>query len=174
MTSIHNPDIYGPLALNGSPGSIGQIPISQGAGQQVIWGNQTALPRYYLATDKTAQAIILGPADITWNTPAPDAINGFIFTSPTQITVPANRTCKLIANLTPTVAAVAYTIQWVDNSNTPVGSLNQPANGLANLNHVHAIAFVRFAVDTIVKVRMVSAIALTLGPVCSILLETVD
>lgn len=172
MTEIHTPNIYGPIELANDQGTSGQVLTSQGASQS-IWSNSN-LTRLYLFTDKNAQAIVLGPSDIGWNVPAADAINGVAFNGTTQFTLTANRTYKLIANITPSVAALAYSIQWVNSANVAVGGLNQPANGLANLAHVHAFSVFRPLVNTIVKVRLTSGVALTVSAVCSVFIETVD
>lgn len=71
---IHAPDIFGELNLAGSPGLAGQVPVSQGAGNQVVWGgvggNSVSLPApvfRVLKTGTTAYTIggdILETADI--------------------------------------------------------------------------------------------------------------
>lgn len=170
---IHKPNIINDVSLAGSAGISGQVLTSQGSNVQAIWST-VAAQRLYLYTDKAAQAIVLGPADITWNSPAADAVNGVTFNGTTGFTLAANRLYKLTANITPTVAALAYSLSWVDSANAVIGSLNQPANGLANLAHVHAFAVFKPLVNTIVKVRMTSAVALTLGTICSVFIETVD
>lgn len=160
--------------MAGNTGTANQILTSQGPAVQAIWANAARLAPLYLYTDKALQAIVLGPADITWNAPAVDAVSGVTYTAPGTFTLTANRTYKLSANITPTVAALAYSLSWVDAANAVVGSLNQPANGLANLAHVHAYAMFRPLVNTVVKVRMTGAVALTLGTICSVFIESVD
>lgn len=169
----HNLDLYGDLKAAGNAGTNGQFLQSQGPNVTPIWTNGSLGPLYYY-TDKTTQVIAVGPADVTWNAAASDASNGITFNGTTLFTLAANRLYKLTANITPTVATVEYSISWVDTSNVAIGSLNQPANGLANLSHVHAFALFKPLVNTQVKVRLTSAVALTLGPVCSVFIETVD
>lgn len=170
----HSPDVYGDIKLATDAGIANQILTSQGIGVQVIWSNAATLAPLYLYTDKAAQVIALGPADITWNAPAADSFIGVTYNAPGTFTLTANRTYLLTANITPTVAAVAYSLSWVDTANNLVGSLNQPANGLANLAHVHAFATFRPLVNTTVKVRLTGATALTLGTVCSVFIEAKD
>lgn len=170
----HRPNIIGPVGLAGNEGTANQVLTSAGAGAQAVWANATALVRVYAATDKAAQAIVVGPADITWNTPAADAMTGITFNGSTQFTLPANRTYKISVLIKPTVAALSYNISIVDTANNPVGSLNQPVNGLASLDHEHATAVFRPLVSTAIKVRMTSAVALTLGTLCHIIIEAID
>lgn len=171
----HSPDIYGDIKLAGNSGSAGQVLVSQGVGSQAIWSNQVQLSRKYLATDKTAQTIVLGPADVTWNTPAADATDGSItFNGSTQFTLPANRTYKITVIVKPSVAAVGYSIIICDTSNVAVGSINLPISGLANLEQNIAVAIFRPLVNTAIKVRMTSAIALTLSNLCNITIEALD
>lgn len=173
---IHSPDIYGDIKLATAPGTAGQVLTSQGVGVQVIWANATSQAKQYLYTDKAAQVIVVGPADVTWNAPAADAVTPGVSLDAGGILInlSANRTYHLTANITPTVAALAYSLSWVTPGNVAVGSLNQPANGLANLAHVHAFAVYRPLVAAQVKVRMTGAVALTLGTVCSIFIEAKD
>lgn len=169
---FHSPDIYGAIGLAGSVGTSGQVLTSQGVGNQVIWSTAATLVPRYLYTDKAAQTIVLGPADINWNTPAADAISGLTYNAPGTFTLTAGRLYTLRATLIPTVAALAYSISWVDSTNAVIGSLNQPASGLANLDHVHAYAVFKPLVGTIVKLRLTSAVALTLGTICSVSIHT--
>ena len=37
MTKVHSPNIIGPLALAGAPGTVGQVVTSAGAGVQAAW-----------------------------------------------------------------------------------------------------------------------------------------
>lgn len=171
----HKPDVIGDLRAAGNAGTAGQVMTSQGAGVQCQWASQVQLSRVYAATDKVSQAIVVGPADITWNAPAADAIAGGItFNGSTQFTLPANRTYKISVRIKPTVAALAYNISIVDTSNNPVGSLNQPINGLASLAAEYAVAVFRPLVSTAIKVRMTSAVALTVGPISNIIIEALD
>lgn len=171
----HSPNIFGPISLAGNAGSLGQFLTSFGPGAQAQWATYVPTAHLYLYTDKAAQVIALGPADVTWNAPAADAVNGVSRDAGGILfNLLPNRTYKLTANITPTAAALAYSLSWVNTLNVAVGSLNQPANGLANLDHIHAFAVFRPLILTQVKVRMTTAVALTLGIICSVFIESVD
>lgn len=169
----HTPDIYGSVALAGNEGLIGQVLSSQGPGVQVIWQTPSTLPPLYAYANKPAQVIVLGPADLTWNTPAADALSGITFGA-NQFTLPANRTYHVMVVVKPTVAALAYNISIVDTANNPVGALSIPVNGLASVAHEHAFAIIRPVAPLTIKVRMTSAVAITIGALSSIHIHTVD
>lgn len=162
----HSIDIYGDVKLAGNTGVAGQYLQSRGPNTQAIWSSPL-----YAATDKAAQAIIVA-GDVTWNTPAVDAINGITFNGSTQFTLPANRLYHIDVLIKPSVAAVAYTISIVDTSNNPIGSLNLPINGLASLAHEHAQAAFKPLVNTTIKVRCTGTI--TIGASSVILIRTLD
>lgn len=171
---IHSVDLYGDVRLASNAGTANQVLTSQGVGVQAIWANATSLTKLYAATDKPAQTIVVGPADITWNTPAADAMTGITFNGTTQFTLLENRTYEIQVRIKPTVAALAYNISIVDTANNPIGSLNQPIAGLASLATEFATAFFRPLVNTAIKVRMTSAVALTIGASSWIIIKAVD
>lgn len=171
---IHIPNVIGPLQAAGNEGTVGQTLQSAGPGAQVVWGPNTALPRQFLGTDKVSQAFLLAAGDLTWNAPAADGFQGVTYNAPGTFNLLANRTYWLFATIVPTVALVAYSVSWVNTANALVGSLNQPAGGIAGLSHSQAIALFRPLVNTIVKVRMTSAVSLTIGPASSVIIQALD
>ncbi len=168
----HSPNIYGSIQLAGDAGTTGQILISQGIGNQVIWSTQ--LVPLYAATDKVAQLSLIGASDITWNVPAADAINGITFNGSTLWTLPANRTYLIQAYIKPTLATLAYTLTIVDTANNPVGSLNQPISGLASLAHEHCTAWFRPLVNTQIKLRLSGGLGVTIGATSHLIIRTQD
>lgn len=132
----------------------------------LLWIPISLYPTYGTAGKTSTQVLLLAPTDITWTNFLGRGV-GFNVNNGlnTTFTLPANRTYKMEALFTPTVAGVAYSIQWVDSSNSPIGTINLPAQGLASLSHVEAIAVFRPTVDTDVKLRHSGGIGVTLGTV---------
>jgi hypothetical protein len=174
MSEIHSPDIIGLLRLANNAGATGDLIVSQGPGSPPLWVAPTAaVKRQFMMTSKATQIIAAGPADITWNAPAADSFFGVTYNAPGTFTLPANRTFFCEALVMPTTGN-SINIAWVDSANVLIGSVNVPATG-SNANvHLHATAVVRVLVPTIIKVRLTSALGVTISQESYVFIRATD
>jgi hypothetical protein len=112
-----------------------------------------------LYANKVAQTIAAGSEDLTWNVPIEQ--NGISQVTPVQIQLLANHTYEMKAYFILNSPNATYFAFWSSTANAPVGAVNAPAIGVDQNANNYAIAIFRPAVDTIVKVRVLTGIGTT-------------
>jgi len=124
----------------------------------------------YTATERTTNQDIVGPDDVTWDTPDAGVTNGIAFSSSKLFTLLANRTYELTAFIL-TTAADTYTFEWVDSANAPVGAVNAPG---INADRTFVESVFTPLVDTDVKVRLTTTVNVTVISPSWVVIKTLD